>query len=630
MMNARDHVKVWIPIALLALAGAPGSTADEGAPCEEFRFVESIGHVCDEANGLLSVYSPEGEFLGTTHGLDAAPSGEALGDVAPNPKKVTCVTGEGSDYYAVLVYAHASNDANDYWGKVDQIRDMANRANAYVNDAGVATGKMVDLKVLCDASGVPIVYSQQLPTQLCCDSFSTIVSDLRSQGFSDVKEHVWVFYDDTSLGGGTGHICYDDVGSAANCNNGNAGVSFFSVNFGWTGVDGAEIMLHELSHNMGAVQDSAPDTTQAGHCWDGLDIMCYNDGGPRGSWYGTGYCPSATVYDCDKDDYFNANPAPGSYLAEHWNIAATYNRYVAFGKPRMDTVSCPASIQVGRTITCTFSATDVDSGSIYYSVNWGDDATFYTGWLTPGTVASMAHSYTPSYVGARTITVTAYDGSLVSDPITTSVTVTPQNAPVMQSLSCPSTVLVGSTFTCTFRATDDSNNVYYAVDWGDGQTLYTGWLVPGVTSSMSHSYPTTGTRVVSVTSTDDGNPQMTSSPWSTSVMASFDMTPPSITLVHPATSRVYRGCQFNDVPSPNVEPTYIRTGCIEATVTDDVTGVASVTAYYGGVSLGTKTSGPYQWIFFVSGAYEIGSASLTAVDNAGNSATASRLVREIG
>jgi len=92
-------------------------------------------------------------------------------------------------------------------------------------------------------------------------------------------------------------------------------------------------MLHEMTHTMGAVQWSAPHTTQPsggtsgvyGHCWDGLDIMCYADGPAMGHAYDTTVCAGLSgamnqTYDCNQDDYFNPSPAAGSYLATHWDV----------------------------------------------------------------------------------------------------------------------------------------------------------------------------------------------------------------------------------------------------------------------------------------------------------------------
>lgn len=91
--------------------------------------------------------------------------------------------------------------------------------------------------------------------------------------------------------------------------------------------DGFEqrMFLHELLHTLGAVQEGAPHATSAGHCTDGSDVMCYRDRSARSALYTDRACkPSAGAIaerlDCDGDDYFNPAPAPGSYLATHWNV----------------------------------------------------------------------------------------------------------------------------------------------------------------------------------------------------------------------------------------------------------------------------------------------------------------------
>jgi hypothetical protein len=85
------------------------------------------------------------------------------------------------------------------------------------------------------------------------------------------------------------------------------------------GSSGAEVEAHELFHTLGAVQLSAPNSNGIGHCTDGPDLMCYQqeDIEVRNVCTYT----KAKVLDCEGDDYFNVNPAPGSYLSTHWNTA---------------------------------------------------------------------------------------------------------------------------------------------------------------------------------------------------------------------------------------------------------------------------------------------------------------------
>ena len=96
-----------------------------------------------------------------------------------------------------------------------------------------------------------------------------------------------------------------------------------------------EGMLHEITHNLGGVQWSAPHSTQPagmanpryGHCWQGYDVMCYlEDAGASHAMRND--CPRIggaipQAYDCGRDDYFNPGPPAGSYLATHLNVYNT-------------------------------------------------------------------------------------------------------------------------------------------------------------------------------------------------------------------------------------------------------------------------------------------------------------------
>ena len=98
----------------------------------------------------------------------------------------------------------------------------------------------------------------------------------------------------------------------------------------FVGIDSLEwyvryALIHEIGHVLGAVQDSAGNSTGSAHCNDQFDVMCYADGGLRSNVFEV--CGSAATawdlrpLDCNRDDYADPAPVAGSYLDTHWNIA---------------------------------------------------------------------------------------------------------------------------------------------------------------------------------------------------------------------------------------------------------------------------------------------------------------------
>jgi hypothetical protein len=159
-----------------------------------------------------------------------------------------------------------------------------------------------------------LVITEAQVTSAALRDFDQLIDELEAQGLSrtDRKYHTWV---PTTTYCGIGTVFTDD--RAAQTNPNNRGPSYSLT--GAACLDYAE--THELVHNLGGVQNSAPNATGGLHCRDEYDRLCYADGGPSGGTFIR--CPersSEDLLDCGGDDYYAAAPAPGTYLATHWNV----------------------------------------------------------------------------------------------------------------------------------------------------------------------------------------------------------------------------------------------------------------------------------------------------------------------
>jgi hypothetical protein len=138
-----------------------------------------------------------------------------------------------------------------------------------------------------------------------------------------------------------------------------------------------EFILHEITHTLGAVHNSAPHSTGAAHCFDEWDVMCYADGGPHSVL--TFPCvspasPANEAYDCNEDDYLNPAPAPGTYLATNWNLQnSVFLCPLARCQTRNDapvaSLSAPDFAYVGQPVTFTAAGSSDDSGIARYVWN---------------------------------------------------------------------------------------------------------------------------------------------------------------------------------------------------------------------------------------------------------------------
>ncbi|MEU7875679.1 RICIN domain-containing protein [Dactylosporangium sp. NPDC049140] len=146
-------------------------------------------------------------------------------------------------------------------------------------------------------------------------TFDATINGLKALGYNRT-DRKYVIFGDANVYCGIGTFAGDTQPGEKNRSNGGPGYGR-SDNGCWA----ASVAAHELGHNLGAVNNNAPNSSKAGHCLDEYDIMCYNDSGGLTTSVKCNDRKHDDRLDCNHDDYYNTNPSPGSYLANNWNVA---------------------------------------------------------------------------------------------------------------------------------------------------------------------------------------------------------------------------------------------------------------------------------------------------------------------
>ncbi|HEV8360060.1 MAG TPA: hypothetical protein VGR28_06360 [Candidatus Thermoplasmatota archaeon] len=320
-------------LALLALLVLPTvAPAADGCALSD---VPLVGRACAVPGGYR-VLLADGTWI-FTHGPDPPPTELLSYPLSPAPDiagTLAVCAATPAEPQGVIVYANPSDRADRFATMKPQIQAMWQDAAARMYYTGVERGIGARYRMACEGTGalngLPSVASVHLAAPVSGTSFGSVVNDLEAAGFNLPTNKYWVWVDLGYGAGGIGNIWGCEVLA---CPLQNVG-PLYGVTWGHTGYYGSLVMMHENGHNLGAVQLGAPNTSGAFHCNDGLDIMCYADGG-KNSAYDPTVCsgnpppgPPGARWDCNGDDYFNPLPAPGSYLSLHWNLASPANLYV--------------------------------------------------------------------------------------------------------------------------------------------------------------------------------------------------------------------------------------------------------------------------------------------------------------
>ncbi len=280
-----------------------------------------------------------------THGPDPAPQDaapadarRAVGDLqalaGPSTADATTCVGDGTSGNRVqAVYAYTADQPDRSASIVPLVRQWAAAMDEVYNESAKETGGTRRIRFVTEGSPTGACRLSVLVVPMSAtgdDSFGQTMTELRNAGHTSIARRYLVWMDSDADHGadicGIGEVYGNhDTPGQDNPNNGGANPGYYGlvsrIDQQCWGIANQSIEAHELGHNLGAVQSTAPHASGFLHCVDEWDIMCYEDG--PGVVMET-VCSSASHdnrLDCNHDDYFHTNPPAGSYLATHWNIA---------------------------------------------------------------------------------------------------------------------------------------------------------------------------------------------------------------------------------------------------------------------------------------------------------------------
>jgi hypothetical protein len=233
-----------------------------------------------------------------------------------------------------VVYAYASDQPDDSVAWSESLQADVSRIEQYlVLQSGGRRALRFDMGTNCGAQYVDVEVVE-LPRSrgYYLDDFDRVADDVDAAlAAPSGPRDVFILADGLSSSGvyGVGQV-YPNASlppaSYVHDGGGLTGIMFVQPTTspapsGWQ----PTVMLHEMTHNLGGVQFAAPHSTSYAHCVDGQDVMCYPDGSPEDVYYSGSVCPYAggaipQTYDCGHNDYYDPQPAGGSYLATHWNV----------------------------------------------------------------------------------------------------------------------------------------------------------------------------------------------------------------------------------------------------------------------------------------------------------------------
>ena len=325
---------------------ATAQPTPQPAPCDGLEVVESEILLCTHGGDPVEAFdeSPEPQ---------SASRDARIAQAAP----ARCPDGGLSGKRVEVLYAVPQDKTNNYAASLASVRAAVDDADFSLDQSTPTFGGQ-HYRWLCE-NGSDVTVRNVTLIPIGSDgqfTYGDMVQSLQNQvglglgptNFVSSDRAYLVFVDQIAGAypfGGQGNIFNDDSPSPS-ANLHQSGPHYSLVN-GFSGF----VAEHELGHNFGAVQLSAPHTSGGWHCFEENDVMCYPDGG---SYFAAGgaivvNCPTlpATHFDCGQDDYYSVQPAVGTYLTSHWNVTDSDFLTDPIPPSTLDHFKCYQAKQVG-------------------------------------------------------------------------------------------------------------------------------------------------------------------------------------------------------------------------------------------------------------------------------------------
>ena len=214
-----------------------------------------------------------------------------------------------------VLYVHPQDAPSRLSAVRGDLESIAARVDEIFSLSAAETGGDRHVRYVTD--GCTLRIDRLAVSQRALASLGTLEEELVAAGYDRDDRKYLVFVDtDSTTHCGVGTHWNDPEPGASNLSNTTVGYSRVDRHC-WSG----HVAAHELTHNLGAVLDAAPNASGEGHCTDEYDLMCYVDASGRPMRTVCGNPSREDLLDCGHDDYFHTSPPAGSYLATHWNVA---------------------------------------------------------------------------------------------------------------------------------------------------------------------------------------------------------------------------------------------------------------------------------------------------------------------